>query len=263
MIKRRRMRRQTLSGASVRQTETSGVIRAQKIQTAGIGRYSASATIAASQQIGYPPRVSLTAADKQQGTDNVAHHVLKEGVGAHSHRDQPLINSPHSDRVDVADGAARLTAGCAKAAEIMFTQQKLRRAVHGITIQISANPEQQASVQGRRLRAVEDTVHIMAPLRAETGMEVIADRTHPPHRHILRQMAVAAALPRQNVAFSAAVKMNDLLAGMRAGVGASGAAHPDRMVRHPAEGPLNTVLHVAGMRLRLPAAKAGSIVFKG
>ena len=95
------------------------------------------------------------------------------------------------------------------------------------------------------------------------GMEVDVDLPHPPHHDVVGKVAIAAPLPGAERAVRRGIEVNDLAEGMHTGIGAAGAVHSDRVIRHPGQRPLQLTLHRAGRRLRLqlPAVKAGAVVF--
>ena len=109
---------------------------------------------------------------------------------------------------------------------------------------------------------IHDDVAVAAPQRQVPGVEVLADGPGPEHRHIGREVRVAAAHPGTDRPGSGGIEVHDLAEGMHAGVGASGADHPNRRRRDPGQRLLHLALNRPPGGLTLETVKSAAVVLQ-
>jgi hypothetical protein len=84
----------------------------------------------------------------------------------------------------------------------------------------------------------------------------------PEHRHGIRKESIHSAHPRGVRALDGGIEVHDLLAGMNAAVGPSGASHRHRAAADVRQCGLERVLYRVAARLRLPALEAAAVILE-
>ena len=142
--------------------------------------------VAAGQQLGDPGLRLLAAPDHQQAADDVAHHVVQEGVGLHlDATSSPSRATVIACRSRRACGAWQCTVR--KAEKSCSPSSACAARCMASASSGQALPAQELPFQRRAHRAVEDAVAVAARARREARVEIVGDRHAPAHAHRRRQ----------------------------------------------------------------------------
>ena len=171
--------------------------------------------------------------------------------------------APDIHKLDVSHRGSGLAGGRLERAEILFTQKRLRGAMHGLRIEGASVPGHLPLQQRRANHSVGDNIAIATRQRREAGMEFGGNWNRPVNANGRWQGRIAAHHPRFAAARDGVVKMNDLGMGMDTGIGTTGTLHPKRRIGDPSQCLFELILHCddTDMRLRLPAIVAATVVF--
>ena len=198
--------------------------------------------------------------DGQQQSDQVARHVVQEGVGGDVDR-HPLPASLDPERMHDAHRGARLALGAAKCIEVMFPEQPLRALAHTLDGQRMSHGERAAGRERRARAAVQDQVSIGTRDGTVARMEMPRDRCGVDETDIRRQVGIGTQHPGAGLAASQGIEMRDLRPRMHAGIGAPGADQGNRRIGNACERALQLSLHARRRGLRLPAGIGAPVVF--
>ena len=186
---------------------------------------------------------------------------MQECVGLHSDIDEPGPPANVDPRY-VTDGALRLALRVAKGAEIVFADERLRRAVHGAIVERLVKPPQLRSPDPGRDRLVHQQVPVGSGKGAEARMEVRGNLPRPRHPHGALEVSVGAADPTLAGTLRLRIEVHDLTHGVHTRVGAPSRHDRDRRIREPAERRLEVILHAATAGLALPTTESRAVVFE-
>jgi hypothetical protein len=158
-----------------------------------------------------------------------------------------------------------LTLEVAEGGEVVMADQHLGGGVHGLDIQRLFHMPDQAAVQRRRGRAVEDAIEVAALGRRKPRVPVALGDLGLQHRDGLgptRWAFSAFSTVRAGQSFSE-VGVDDLAGGVDAGVGAAGRLQPDPLTGEVEDRRLDRLLHrgQAGA-LRLIAVIGAAVIFE-
>jgi len=154
---------------------------------------------------------------------------MKECIGLHLHLDD-LAVAADPDRLQLPTRMQRLALDAAERAEIVLTQQCLRRRMHRIGIQRAPLPAQGLPVQRRPHLAVQQPIAITPRTRGKTRMEIGGHRHAPAHTDRRRQPRGGAQHPAARRARHITVEMHDLAFAVHAGIGTPGTDHAYRRI---------------------------------
>src|SRR3569623_1442436 len=136
------------------------------------------------------------------------------------------------------------------------------RRLHTCGVERPVFPRHPPGEKSRPHFAIENHVAVTPACRREARVEFVIDSMGPLHADALGEIGVGAVDPGARAAYGVSLEVNDLRRRMHAGVGAAGAYHPHRPVRHLGERLFDAALHRAHPALlRLPAGKITAVVF--
>lgn len=110
------------------------VIHGNQIQPLGSRRRRRQVAIFQRQQLGHPVLILIAAADLHQAADDVANHVMHEGIRLDIYHNIFAV-ARNLNVFYAAPRGARLTLHRAERSEVVFAQQRLRRPMHTIGVQ--------------------------------------------------------------------------------------------------------------------------------
>ena len=187
---------------------------------------------------------------------------MAEGVGPHRRHGEAVLR-PRPRQVEQGPDGRRPLALLAERREVPEAEQRLAGRVHRVEVE-RPGPGQHVAAGQRvdQLGTVGHAVGVAPPGRREARVEALGRLPHRAHPDVGRQDAVEP--PQQPVVVHGAlreVEVDDLAAGVDAGVGAAG-AHDARVgdAEHRGERRLESSLDGAQRRLGRPAPEVGPVV---
>ena len=237
------------------------VFYSRKVKSRGRKRGCGTITIAASQYFANPGGRLSAAANIDQRTDDIAHHVLEEGVGGKLEANQ-IAAAADLESAHRSDRRFRLAIGGAESAEIMVADQALRGLLHRPFIQAPVKPAYAPPKEPRALWPVEQPKNVAPFGGGKTRVELRAHCASPVHRNGIRQQCVAAPDPCPRRTLDINVEVHHLCERVHSGVGAPRAHSFDVLARHLRQRALQGVLHRTAVWLGLPAAERSAVVFE-
>src|SRR6185369_4320592 len=133
---------------------------------------------------------------------------------------------------------------------------------HADFIQRIANPAHTIGRERGTRRAVQDHVTIGARYRAVTGVESLRNLARPERADLRRQVGRRAQNPGTLGARGLRIEVDDLHAGVHAGIGPTGRRDFDWVIRDAGERPFDDRLDPHSVRLRLPVAEGRAVVLQ-
>src|SRR5690606_13715153 len=119
------------------------------------------------------------------------------------------------------DRRERLTGGCSKGGEIVFTKKFRGCQAHGVAIQGAEYPAHPMGVQARSDGRFEKDVGVAAANGTGTRMKLWRYLLGPLHCDVWRQEPVRAAHPGERISGQVGIKMDNLHQPVYARVGAT------------------------------------------
>ena len=202
----------------------------------------------------------LSLADVDQRADDVAHHVVQEGIRADGDCDAAPA-AFNIEKVHRPHGAFGLALARPERAEVMLADKIPRRVAHRTDVERRVHPAHMACLQGGTHRAIDQQVAIGARTRRIARMEILRHVLRPEHRHRVRQQSIHAAHPRGIRPVGRSVEMHHLAPGVHAAVSPACAGHANLHAGDCRQCGFECVLHGSASRLCLPAEKAAAVIF--
>lgn len=115
-------------------------------------------------------------------------------------------------------------------------------------------------MQRRALRAIQDSITVVAARCRKARMKIVADMMRPHHADVVGEIAVETELPATIVAFIASIKMHNLAARMHARIGAAGANDFNGFVGDLGQSLFEPLLYAEARLLALPAVVRSPVV---
>jgi hypothetical protein len=135
------------------------------------------------------PRASGTATDLHQRSDHDAHHIPQKPFSTHINMDHIPIRGHGNGKHFPHRRAGGAPAGT-KSGKIVLADEQLRRLLHALQIEITANmPTVPAGQRGPHGTAVKG-VPVPFSGGTEAGMKIIVNQGRIPHDNILRQIPI-------------------------------------------------------------------------
>lgn len=219
------------------------------------------------QHLRRPGRRTAALADRQQRSDQGAHHVVAERVGHDDADRHPFLVALPVQPAQRADGRGALPAA-AEGGEVMLAEQQRGRLVHGRQVERPRVPERVVPAQRvGGARTIADPVGVPPPQGREAGIEAIGggpDRVHPDVRRQRPRQPPQRGRPVLLPHRRGDVRVGHLAAGVHPGVGPPGHGQPNRLrpPQHVPEDPGQLSLHGPLPGLRRPPGEAGPVVGK-
>src|SRR3954463_2579655 len=120
----------------------------------------------------------LAVADVDERADDVAHHVLQEGVRAYHDLDL-IAGALYGDGVDGAHRRLRLAFCRSKGRKIVLAEQRARTFAHRLRIERRVIPAGVTRRERRAYRPIDQPVPVRAGKRAVAGVELRRDPMRP------------------------------------------------------------------------------------
>ena len=111
----------------------------------------------------------------------------------------------------------------------MLAEQSTAGILHHRQIEPPVKPADPPMPQASPLRAIEQQIAVTPTPRTEPGMEIFRHRLRPADSDTIRQMRIHTTHPGRQGTVDGCVEMDDLVAGVDAGIGTSGTDDPDRL----------------------------------
>src|SRR5512146_717691 len=216
--------------------------------------------VAAFQHLTQPLRRMLALADIDQAADDVAHHVMQEGIRGQVKKNGVAL-LPDIELREVLDRCLGLAFRGTEGTEVVLAQQVSGRLTHLRHIQRHVEPADLSVVHGTARRPVDQHVLVAACLCRKARVKFVWDGMRPQHRDVFRQQRVRATHPGSEWPLDVRIEMHHLFQRMHAGIGAPRGQDSNAAARNTAQRRLQGILHVRHIRLALPPVVAATIVF--
>lgn len=86
-----------------------------------------------------PAFTALPAPNLGEHRGNISHHMQQEGIGFDIKHHQ-ITKPADRDTIDVSPSGRRLTAGGSHRTKVLLAQQRLRRSMHGVFVEVWTRP---------------------------------------------------------------------------------------------------------------------------
>ena len=184
-----------------------------EVKSRGCCRGTRTRAISPAHQLDDPLDRLLATPDGHQGTGDIAHHVVQEGIRLDVDHDQLAVTT-HLDEMHVASWRARLTTCRTEGREVQLPYQMGGRRLHVGDIQGFTTPGGVVTLHHRPKRLIDDHVAITTRDGAESGMEVIGNGDRPMDTDIRGKIDVAAHAPCLAAAAHGGIEVHDLTHGV-------------------------------------------------
>lgn len=223
-------------------------------------RYAARFAIPVCQYLAHPGDVAFAKAHRRHCTDDIANHMLQEGIGRYR-KCEPVAVSVHGDSRYFTYGRRCLAARRAEGREIVAPQQLLYRVVHGRGVEWPIHPPRPVSMQGGSLEPVQYAVAIAARGRRKARMKGVVDGQRPGDADVVREIAVRPQQPAALAALTGGIEVDHLAACVHPGIGTAGTDNVNWLIGYPGKCCLDTLLHTDATLLALPSVVRRAVVF--